>query len=244
MKFERRMSPLFNVDEPPAGGTPTPNTQATPPTASTTDPTPTGAANQPEKKLELTQDQLDAIINDRLSREKKKYSDYDDMKKKVTDFEKQQDELRKSQLSEIELAKEEAKKLAEEKATYEKQLAELKSQNKKQSVINEFIKIANQRNVQFVDDAIVLAQNDLSMVEVDESGKAIGVDSIVDKLVQSKPYLVAQATAQPKIIGQSSNPDPNDEVKSIEVQLEDAKRKKDFNKVITLSNKLKNLLKG
>lgn len=47
-----------------------------------------------------TQEQLDAVIKDRLERERKtlteKYSDYDDLKEKVSDYEKQIGDLNKS----------------------------------------------------------------------------------------------------------------------------------------------------
>ena len=47
-----------------------------------------------------TQEQLDAVIKDRLERERetltKKYSDYDDLKIKVSDYEKKIGELNKS----------------------------------------------------------------------------------------------------------------------------------------------------
>ena len=47
-----------------------------------------------------TQEQLDTVIKDRLERERKtlteKYSDYDDLKEKVSDYEKQIGDLNKS----------------------------------------------------------------------------------------------------------------------------------------------------
>ena len=47
-----------------------------------------------------TQEQLDAVIKDRLERERKtlteKYSDYDDLKERVSDYEKQIGDLNKS----------------------------------------------------------------------------------------------------------------------------------------------------
>ena len=47
-----------------------------------------------------TQEQLDAVIKDRLERERKtlteKYSDYDDLKERDSDYEKQIGDLNKS----------------------------------------------------------------------------------------------------------------------------------------------------
>ena len=73
--------------------------------------------------------------------------------------------------------------------------------SKPRKVNSEFIKVANANGIQYVDDAMRLA--DLSAVKVGEDGKVEGVEEIVKALVENKPYLVAQKKA--KAIGEASN---------------------------------------
>ncbi|GIQ63710.1 hypothetical protein PACILC2_22780 [Paenibacillus cisolokensis] len=57
-------------------------------------------------------------------------------------------------------------------------------------------------------------------------------------MIAAKPYLVdVPAPTKPRTIGEPSNP-AVDERKTLEAQLEDAKKRKDFGKVVELSNKL------
>ena len=66
-----------------------------------------------DEKL-LTQAQVDAIVQDRLAREKAKFVDYDDLKKFKTEFEKTQD-AKQLQLLEEQKKYQEAKDLSEKK---------------------------------------------------------------------------------------------------------------------------------
>jgi hypothetical protein len=65
----------------------------------------------------LTQAQVDAVVQDRLARERSKFSDYDDLRKFKTEFEKSQDAKQLQLL-------EEQKKYEEAKTTYTKQITE------------------------------------------------------------------------------------------------------------------------
>lgn len=205
----------------------------------------TKTADEPvntEKEVKtFTQEEIDKIVADRIARERKKYSDYDDLKTKASEYEKAVEEKRLAELSEKERLEEIAKKHETEKQTLAQQLEQLKSQVQREKVVNEFIKLATSANIAYIDDALKLA--DLSAVEVGEDGKVIGVDEVISSLVQDKPFLVTQQKKEPKTIGNPSNPSPTDEVKTLEAQLEEAKSKRDFSKVIELSNKIKGLLK-
>lgn len=137
---------------------------------------------EPEiKKLELTQDELDALIAKCIERERKKYVDYDDIKTKVSEYEKQLEEKRLAELSEKERAEEIVKKAKEERDALEKQLSEFKTQVERERIQNEFIKVATSNNIAFIDDAYRLA--DLSAVKIDEDGKVVGVEDVVKALV-------------------------------------------------------------
>lgn len=189
----------------------------------------------------FTQDELDEIIAKRLERERKKYVGFDDLKKKVEEYEKAIEKKKLEDMSEKERAEEIAKKAEEEKAKLAEQLELLQKQVKQEKITNEFIKLATANNIAYIDDALKLA--DLSGVEVDEDGKVEGVEDAVKALVADKPFLLRAKKDPKQIGGASSKNDGVDDAKTLEQQYEEAKKNKDFNLVIELSNKLKNLKK-
>ena len=67
----------------------------------------------------FTQEQVDAIVKDRLSRERDKYKDYADLKNKAAEYDKQQE----ANKTELQKAQEKAESL-------EKELAGMKEQEK------------------------------------------------------------------------------------------------------------------
>ena len=72
--------------------------------------------NEPQNEGKLTQAEVDAIVADRLARERKKYADYSDLKKASEELA----ELKKSQMTELEKLKAdlaEKDKLLQEKDT-------------------------------------------------------------------------------------------------------------------------------
>lgn len=89
-----------------------------------------------------TQEKLDAVIADRLRRERetvgKKYADYDDIKKTNADYEKQIGEMTKA-------ADEAAKKYAD----YDKQLMELQSKIKGYETNSVKIRIAHETGIPY-----------------------------------------------------------------------------------------------
>ncbi|WP_276914105.1 phage scaffolding protein [Aneurinibacillus aneurinilyticus] len=194
--------------------------------------------DNPAPSKTFTQEDLDRIVADRIVRERKKFADYDDIRKKAEEYEKALEEKRLAELSEKERAEEIARKAQEEKAELERKLAEYQAQVEREKINNAFITAATSANIAYIDDALRLA--DLSSVKV-EDGKVVGIEDVVKSLVENKPFLVKQATTQPKVIGEPTHAQ-QDEVKTIEQQLDEAKAKKDVTKVIELSNKLKGLL--
>lgn len=135
----------------------------------------------------FTQEELDKIVADRLARERKKaekYSDYDDIK---------------SKLSEQERLAEAAKKHEEEKQALASELEKVRGEIQKERITNEFIKAATGK-VAYVDAALKLV--DLSTVKV-EDGKVTGMDEVVENLLKANPFL-ANKPQQP--VGGSTNP--------------------------------------
>lgn len=203
---------------------------------------PENKPQEQEKEVKmLTQEEVDRILSERIARERKKYADYEELKAKALEYEKKLEEQRLAELSEKERAEEIAKKYEEERNQYAKQLEELQNAIREEKIRNAFITKAQSAGIAYIDDAYKLA--DLSKVEVSDDGSINGIDDVVKALVESKPFLVGQQ--KPKPVGEPSNggPNSNDEVKTLEAQLEEAKKKKDFMKVVELSNKIKQFLK-
>lgn len=162
--------------------------------------------NNPTTKVEsktFTQAEIDEIIAKRIERERKKYSDYDDIRAKADKYEKESEERRLAELSEKERAEELAKKYEAEKAELAQQLETIKTQAEREKIRNAFITKAQAANIAYIDDAIALA--DLSAVKVTDEGVE-GVDDVVKSLIENKPFLLAQAKKEPKTVGGPSNP--------------------------------------
>lgn len=199
--------------------------------------------NKPETStVTMTQEEFNAVIAREKGRVKNKYADYDEMKAKLSDLEKAQKEREEAEMTELEKLTKQLNEKSEAEATYMKQIEELKAATEREKVANEFIKVATSHDIAYIDDALRLA--DLSAVKV-EDGKVVGVEDVVKGLVDNKPFLVAKKQT-PKPIGQSTNgagDADGGEIKTLEAQLNEAKKEKNFSKVIELSNKLKSLLK-
>ncbi|MFJ7665336.1 DUF4355 domain-containing protein [Lysinibacillus sp. NPDC097162] len=149
----------------------------------------------------FTQSELDEIIADRLKRATKKFADYDELKAKADEYAAELEAKRQAELSETERAQEIAKQFEEEKNELTAQLEALRKQSEQERIRNEFTKVASSANIEYIDDAIALA--DLSAVSIDEDGKVVGMDDVVKALVENKPFLVAKKQKQP--IGAATN---------------------------------------
>ncbi|MDR4250715.1 Clp protease ClpB [Bacillus pumilus] len=225
--FVKRFMPLFDADDQAGGG-------------QTEEQTPTQPNDDQPKKLELTQEELDALITKRISRVESKYADYGDLKEKVSAYEKAEQEKADAELTELERIKKELEAKSETEMSLAKQIEDLKKADEQNKITNEFIKIATAHGIAYVDDALRLA--DLSEVKVDE-GKVLGIEGVVREIVDNKPYLI-KSTQNSKPIGQPTNGggESGGEIKTLEAQLTTAKKEKNFSKVVEISNKIKSLL--
>jgi len=161
------------------------------------------APSETQEKL-LTQAEFEEALKKRLERERKKfekYSDYDDLKKKLSEYEQQAEEKRLSELSEVEKAQELASKYEAELNDLKAALDAERTKAQEQAIKNEFIKVASGANIIDIEAAIALS--DLSAVAIGDDGAVVGVDDVIKTLVENKPYLVAKKTTQP--IGSATN---------------------------------------
>lgn len=196
---------------------------------------------EPAPEKTFTQEELDRVVAERIARERKKaekFADYDDLKTKLATLEQAETERQTAEMTateRLEAEKAEAVKKAQE--SEERGNARISAANQR-LVKAEFRAIARELNVRAdaLDDALALAN--LTTIDVDDEGNVSGVKDVVEALLTNKPYLIEPAKTQPRTIG-DTKPNPGDEERrTLEQQLEEAKKAKNFSKVIELSNKL------
>lgn len=154
-----------------------------------TEATPTNAAGggtQPEPGAGKTfsQDELDAILADRLRRERAKYEDYDALKDKAAKYDKAEE----AQKTELEKAQEKAQALEraaqEQQSTYQQKLIRMEVRMQ-----------AATMGFKNPDDAYLLA--DLDGVSLDDEGNILGAKAALDALAKAKPYLLGDPPKPP-----------------------------------------------
>lgn len=212
------------------------------PTDPPADPPAEPPAVDPEPAKTFTQEDLDKIVADRIARERKKYADYDEIKKKAEEYEQAEAERKKAEMTaqeRLEAEKAEALRKAQEA---EEAAQRTMSTANQRLIKSEFKLLAKEAGVRAdaLEDAFKLA--DVSGVTVDEDGNVDGVKAVIEALIAGKPYLVEQAKKEPKTIGGPTGYAADDEAKTLEAQLEEAKKQRNFSKVVELSNKIQALL--
>lgn len=153
----------------------------------------------------FTQEQVDEIVKNRLERERKKYADYEELKKLVEEYKKREEEDKRKEMNELERLQADFEKLRVERDDFAKKYQELENLVKQERIKNAFILEAQKQGVKYIDDAYRLA--DLSGVELTDSGQVVGVDKVIEALKESKPYLFEQQQNKP--VGTGTNPSPN-----------------------------------
>ena len=143
-----------------------------------------------EYKPPDTQADLDRIISDRLARERAKYADYADLKKKAEEFDKTAEAAKTEQQKAVDAARKEGEAAAAERANSRLVAAEARA-------------LAAEGQWR-VSPAAVVRQLDLSGVNVSDSGEvdAVAIKAALADLAKSEPGLVDDGKARPK-------PDPS-----------------------------------
>lgn len=154
----------------------------------------------------FTQSELDAIVADRLARERKKYGDYDDLKTKLSEFEQAEEERKKAQMTETERLTAELAE-AQKKASEAEEARQIALSSINQRLIeSEFKAQARDANIPAERLAAALKLADLSGATVGEDGAISGVDVALAALKEAHPYLAV--VTQPKPIGSPAGGDP------------------------------------
>lgn len=152
---------------------------------------------KPDAKL-LSQEEVNKIVQGIKAKFKEKYADYDDLKAKLEAYEKAQKEKEEAELSELEKAQRALAEKDEALAALQKQIEEAEAKARERAIKQAFKDAARAADIQYVDDALALA--DLSGVEVD-GDEVKGIDEVIAKLVETKPFLVAKKQVQNPVGG-------------------------------------------
>lgn len=195
-----------------------------------------------EETKTFTQEQLDEVLTKRLERERKKYEDYDDIKAKLADFEKAEEERKKQEMSAVERLQAEKEEEAK-KALEASELAQKAQDQANTRILNTEIKSVA-RTLNANDPSDVLALLDKSDIEIDEEGNLQGVESAVEALKASKPWMFKQVIGVDASGGANpaTNPKAN-ELTALEKELAETKEEalrnpKLAGKVTQLYNKI------
>lgn len=139
-----------------------------------------GSGGDEGNERTFKQAEVDRIVQDRLARDRAKFADYDDLKKKAEEFDKLQDE----QKTELEKERERAAKAEQERDSV---LAEAKETRLRAALLAE----AAKADRKVVDAEAVIALLDRSSLELDADGNPKNAKEAVDSLLEQRPYLVA-----------------------------------------------------
>lgn len=128
----------------------------------------------------FTQADLDRIVAERLAREKAKFGDYEDLKRKAAEFDKgQQAQLSEQEKLKAELEAEKAKgSKATEAANQRMMKAELKLQAAAQGVPADRI-------------AAVMKLADTAALKVGDDGEVVGAEEAIKACLKANPFLLA-----------------------------------------------------
>lgn len=135
----------------------------------------------------FSQDDLERIVQQRLGREREKFSDYDDLKAKAA----RADELEQANQSEADKLRTRAEREAQKRADAEDRAA--KAQEKADSALKRaaVVSVAAQANA--ADPADVWTLLDKSSLSLEDDGTVKGVKDAVDQLLKAKPHLQKRA---------------------------------------------------
>lgn len=130
-----------------------------------------------------SQTQFDSMIQERIRRERAKFSDYGDLKEKAAKL----DEIEAASKSELEKSQERIAQLEAE--------AQASAQAARESALRSaVISEAAKRDVVDPDAAVALL--DRESLEFDDSGRPTNVADAMDALLEARPYLVKQNGSQ------------------------------------------------
>jgi hypothetical protein len=192
-------------------------TQTTPTTAATPDTT------TPAGGKTFTQAELDAVIADRLARERDKFKDFEALKTKAAKL----DELEKANLTE-------AEKLKADLAAAQAAGAERISRAQALLLKAEVKSVAAELGIVDADAAFALM--DRANVKVEDNDSVTGVKPALEALLAAKPYL--KAAAQTTVGGATNPGEGGAGAATLEAQLDEAVKAGNFRLQVNLQRQI------
>lgn len=207
------------------------------------------------KPVLLTQEQVDKVIHERLSRERAKYADYEPLKQKVAEFEKMNSEKAQKDL-EAGKQYEEAKKGYEGKIkTYEEKLAE-KDRSISDMMIGNTLTSAVSSNNGYIEESIALLKGNARIVDGavkismrDDNGidQLLPVEEGVKRFLASRPHLVKSNARSGSGTGSGSSESgghATEDLNSLNQQMQIAINTRDLKRQSELKTKMKVLMQS
>ena len=150
---------------------------------------PAGGGTQPDSGVRtFTQEELNAILSDRLARERQKYADYDELRK----AKEQLDDIRAEQMSELEKAQ---KRAEEAEAAKNRALQEANNR----LIRAAFVAAAAKAGAAHPEDVYALA--DRASVAITEDGTVTGVNEAVQALADGGRLVMSGRAVAPDLDG-------------------------------------------
>lgn len=153
----------------------------------------------------FTQEELNAIIADRLTRQRAQFADYDALKASAAEL----DTIKQAQMSELEKAQQRAEQLEAERDAAREQATET-------TIRSAFIAEAARLGVAHPEDAYLLAE--LDGVNLDESGKVTGVADALKTLVDGGRLVMARPKAPSLDGGAGSGTRPGENLPTLSAE--------------------------
>lgn len=144
----------------------------------------TEAVTEPAWTPPASQDDLNRIISERLTRQAAKFSDYDELKQQASELA----EIKNSQMSELDRERA-AREAAETRANERIQAAD------QRLIRAELIAEANKAGAVDIDTVAALLPADA--ITITENGEVVGAAEAIGKLLEAKPFLAAAPTPAP-----------------------------------------------
>lgn len=148
-------------------------------------------ADPPEKTF--TQEEVNEIVTKRLAKVKPP-ADYEELKNKLKEYEQKD-------LTEFDKIKQQLSDKETLVGSLETELNSLKEKQKQDQINQAFKAAAQKAGIEYVEDAMRLT--DMTAFTIGEDGTVEGLEDIVKKLAEEKPFLLSKHTTE---IGGSANP--------------------------------------
>lgn len=162
----------------------------------------------PDKRtVSMTQAELDALVQRRVDRERKKFADYDELKAERDRLRAEEEARQRAAMTEAErlkAEKEEAAKKAEQAA---EEAAKAKAAANQRIINTEIRSVARALNANDAGD--VLSFVDKSLITIDDEGNVTGVEEAVAAVKAAKPYLFRAPIGADAAGGSDPHRNPN-----------------------------------